>query len=38
MNRVSYTKYIKDVTTLAPPMSHPKSTNKSSTLEFKNFF
>ena len=31
-------KYLKDVTTLAPPMNHPKSTNKSSTLEFKSFF
>ena len=38
MNRVSYAKYIKDVTTLAPLLSHPKSTNNSSTLEFKNFF
>ena len=35
----SHIKYIKDVTTLAPPMSHPKSTYKSSyTLEHKNFF
>ena len=38
INETSHTKYIKDVTTLAPPMSHPKSTNKSSTLEFKRFF
>lgn len=38
MNQTSNSKYIKDVTTLAPPMNHPKSTNKSSTLEFKSFF
>ena len=38
MNEKSNTKYMRDITTLAPPMSYPKSTNNSSTLEFKRFF
>jgi hypothetical protein len=35
---IAYVKYKKDVSSLAVPISRPKSTYHSNTLEFKNFF